>query len=501
MNKTLLLIICDFLLLNLLALTRWEKVDPAENRKAPVPEINANSPTPPADDLVESMRLALADERAAREKLSAQMTANVRERENALSQLQQQRDQLESGLRQTQRAVQESNERLLATSQQAALAQEKLKESERSLTARQLESERQQKALSESLRAGEQEKKQLLESLRFQQIEMERRQAEVERQRQAAAALEREKRDAEKQVAALNTAVKVAETEKSQLQKNVSELKQEVTVVRQEKTKLQEQTSALASGVTQLAARSGEISKEVREIRENTPINANLIFSDYLSNRVNVSVSGVAAGVLSPSNKQRTTATVLVADGNRILALLHVRETPFTLSNPAIGMEKISIRVTAESQDLKHGSLYTALPDPRIFAVPVDRTSADALGVKVYPLSKNPFKFTEAILVSRSGKYGEVEFKLDPKLPDFVKMKNKVFNRLFGEFAPNAGDLVLSKTGEVLGVMVNDDYCAVVKSLAPRPGFDFTTSLTRDAVAAKLLELFTLVERLPLNLR
>ena len=28
MNKTLLLIICDFLLLNLLALTRWEKAEP-----------------------------------------------------------------------------------------------------------------------------------------------------------------------------------------------------------------------------------------------------------------------------------------------------------------------------------------------------------------------------------------------------------------------------------------------------------------------------------------
>ena len=32
MNRTLLLILCDFLLLNLLALTRWEKIEPAPPR-------------------------------------------------------------------------------------------------------------------------------------------------------------------------------------------------------------------------------------------------------------------------------------------------------------------------------------------------------------------------------------------------------------------------------------------------------------------------------------
>jgi X-X-X-Leu-X-X-Gly heptad repeat protein len=501
MNKTLLLIICDFLLLNLLALTRWEKVEAVEKRKAPVPEVNANSAKSATDDLVEAMRIALADEKSAREKLATQMTADVREREKTLSQLQQQRDQLEANLRQTQQSATETSERLKSVAQQASQAQEKLKESERTLTARQAEAERQQKALADSLRAGDQEKKQLLETLRLQQLETERRQAEVEKQRQAAAALEKEKRDAEKQVAALNTAVKVAESEKSQLQKNVTDLKQEVTLVRQEKAKLQEQTSTLASGVSQLAAKSGELSKEVREIRENTPINANLLYSDFLSNRVAVTVSAVAPGVFSPNAKQKDTPTVLIADGPRILALLHIRETPFTLSTPTLGMEKVAVRITAEGRDLKHGNLFTALADPRIMAVPVDRTSADALGIKVYPLSKNPYKFTEAVLFSRSGKYGEVEFKLDPKLPDFVKMKNRVANRLFGEFAPNAGDIVLSKTGEVLGVMVNDDYCAVLKNLAPRPGFDFDATLPKDAVAAKLAELFTMLQRLPLNLQ
>ena len=73
MNKTLLLIICDFLLLNLLALTRWEQVEPP---KTPTPPA-ASVPIPgesagPANELVEVMRLSLADEQAAREELRFQ---------------------------------------------------------------------------------------------------------------------------------------------------------------------------------------------------------------------------------------------------------------------------------------------------------------------------------------------------------------------------------------------------------------------------------------------
>ena len=41
MNKTLLLIICDFLLLNLLALTRWEKAEPTRPQRSPVPRVSA----------------------------------------------------------------------------------------------------------------------------------------------------------------------------------------------------------------------------------------------------------------------------------------------------------------------------------------------------------------------------------------------------------------------------------------------------------------------------
>ena len=68
MNRTLLLILCDFLLLNLLALTRWETAEPARAKQAPVPELAAHAATK-EQDLVAAMRDSLADEKTVRDQL------------------------------------------------------------------------------------------------------------------------------------------------------------------------------------------------------------------------------------------------------------------------------------------------------------------------------------------------------------------------------------------------------------------------------------------------
>ena len=43
-------------------------------------------------------------------------------------------------------------------------------------------------------------------------------------------------------------------------------------------------------------------------------------------------------------------------------------------------------------------------------------------------------------------------------------MQSKIFNRLFETF-PTSGDLVFSKTGELLGLMVDKLYCALIGNL------------------------------------
>ena len=86
MNRTLLLIIVDFLFLNLIALTRWEKVEPARPQHPPVPAMAANAATQD-QDLLETMRQSLVDEQAVQRDLQqklARTDENLSSREQSL---------------------------------------------------------------------------------------------------------------------------------------------------------------------------------------------------------------------------------------------------------------------------------------------------------------------------------------------------------------------------------------------------------------------------------
>ncbi len=429
MNKTLLLIIIDFLFLNLIALTRWEKAEPIHPRQAPVPEVAGN--TPRDQDLVELMRLSFEDERKTREQVASQLQAvqaDLQTREQNLNQLQSTKTQLESTLATTQQNVRELNQRVIASAQEATMTKERLAQIQR---------------------------------------ELEEKQAEAARQRQQIAALAQQQAEAQQRIEGLNVAVKVAEQEKNLLQENLKDAKQQVEVERVERQKVAAQTGQLAEGVGRLAEKSGEIAKE---IRENQPINANVLFNDFLTNRVSTTLTASRRALFGTTTREKETKTVLVTDGKAVYALLHARDTPFpvTIDATPVDWARISGQfgrapVTAPVAEIQFLSL-----DPRVMVIPVDAELAARLGVKVYQTALTPFKFTEAMLVSSGGKgYGEVSFKLDAQTPQYVRMDNRLVKHLVGEFTPSAGDLVFGKTGELLGIMVNSDFCAVIDNFLP----------------------------------
>lgn len=526
MNKTLLLIICDFLLLNLLALTRWDKVEPPAARKPPVPEVNANA-TRQNQDLVDMMKLAFEREQAARTQLQQRLQfaeSDSQSRAQTLAQLQAQKSQLEMNLQQSQTAAKDLSQRYASAAKQAADARQQqdaltsaiknveaektklvqdLQQRQQALTAMEQQkntASQQASNLATTVKVVQAERDLIREQMEKQlQAALAAKQAELERQQQALAALEKQRQAATAEAAQFATAAKVAESERNMLRENLTDLKQEVAFVRREKEQLQSQTAKLSEGVGQLAAKSGELAKE---IRENTPINMNLMFSEFLSNRVDVAVSAQQAVLIGSGARSRESKSILVHDGRNVMAIVHIADTPFSLTTP-LGMDRVVARVAKPSQTLGSGALTFITADPRLAVIPVSAQQAMAMGVKLYPVAKNPFKFTEAVLVNRGGKhYGEVEFKLDARLPNYVKMKNRILSRVFnGEFSPSTGDIVLSKTGEFLGVMVNPDYCAVLRTFETLPGYAFDEKTTTDMVRNRLVELGTRVSRLPFALQ
>lgn len=465
MNKTLLLIICDFLLLNLLALTRWEKAEPTRpQQEAPVPTAAANMP-PRDQDLVELMRLSLEDERSTREQLSAQLQQSqtaLQTREESLEQLQTAKTQVESSLESARQNVQELDQRVALAAQNAATTQEQM----------------------EKLRR-----------------ELEQRQSELERRQQRVAALEKEQTEARQRIENLNVAVKVAEQEKVLLRDTLQETKQQVEAEREERQKVMARTGELAEGVGRLAETSGEIAQEIRESR---PINANTIFTEFMANRVFTAFNASRGSFFGRINRAKETKTVLVTDGKAVYALVHARDTPFpvTAAESPVDWERVTGQfgrapVTAPVREFQFLSL-----DPRIVVIPVDPDLAARLGVKVYETALEPFKFSEAVLVSNGGAgYGEVPFKLDPQTPQYVRMDNRFIKRLVGNFTASAGDLVFSKTGELIGLMVNDDYCALIDNFLPAKTITTGESTAGQRTGQVLAQLISRLHRLPFRLQ
>jgi len=132
----------------------------------------------------------------------------------------------------------------------------------------------------------------------------------------------------------------------------------------------------------------------------------------------------------------------------------------------------------------------------------VDQAMAALMGAKIYQLAKEPFKFPDAVLVrADDGRYGETPFRIDAANSSYVKLDNRIVTRLFGEIAPKRGDLVFSKTGDIIGIMVNSDYCAVLGNFAPAYTLKTGDAAPDPKTSVILGDAYTRWQRLPFKLQ
>ncbi|KXU38089.1 hypothetical protein AXK11_01220 [Cephaloticoccus primus] len=461
MNKTLLLIIIDFLFLNLIALTQWEKLEvsrPPVRLGPQIPAEPGDGPDPIESDLVAAMQLSLADEAARRAALAAELDATAQDLAAR-----------EAQLARTQESLQqrEANLQHLSEAQRAAELARQQREAEAALLAEEI-----QRALAQAQRDAALSREQM-QRLR---LELEAKEAEAARQAAEMAKLEEQRLAAETRVAAaqeqiqgLSVAVQVAEQEKQFLQTMAETFRSQADAEREDRVRVQEHSVRLAQGIDELAEEADGLK---REIREHRPINANLIYDEFLANRISVRLRATRQGVFGKNTRDKSALTILVNDGQQTFVLLHVEDTPFSVVEQGSDWEQLKLSLTRpqERTRVEPAQLAFLDVDPRLVALPISEEEAASLGVKIYTLATDdPFKFPEAVLISGGGKgYGEVPFKLNPAYARYVKLDNRLIKRLLGNFSPSRGDLVFSKSGQLLGIMVNKDYCALVTQLSTR---------------------------------
>jgi hypothetical protein len=398
-----------------------------------------------------SLQLALEDEKQSREKLTVDLQntrANLQSREEALAQREADIKKFQENLRRTEEQARAIEQQRAALSEQFTSVQSNLKDVQAKLQAASTEnlvSKERLEALQNDLKRREEEAKNLQAKL-----------GDLEKSHQAALA--------EKQQ--LTAQLQVSEAEKRLTREQVQQLRGEVASVNQEKAKVLETTAKLAANVGTLATNSTELTKEIRDNRALAP---NTIFAAFQTNRITTTFNASRTSVFNrPVDKQKTSQSILINDGTQSYALFHVEDTPLTLWNPGTDWNKFSAVMARGPVAYSAVRLSFVAQDPRVVVIPIGEKQAKEYGVRIYKTATDPFKFQDAVIVgANEGYYGECKFQIDANLPQYVKVDRNLLKGLFGKFNPSKGDLVFTKTGELLGIMVNGEYCALLTKIVP----------------------------------
>ena len=256
----------------------------------------------------------------------------------------------------------------------------------------------------------------------------------------------------------------------------------------------------LAEGVQVLATKSSDLAKE---IRDNRPLAPNELFNQLTTNRVLAGFSCLKSGLFGiDSSRSSQTQTVLVSDGTNTAALCHVQDTPLTLWNPGAQWLELSGTLAYGAGLIPIESLSFYSEDPRVVFIPLTPPQARSLAAKVYRLAPDPYKFQDAVVVgTRESYYGECKFQIDVTTPQYLKMDRNSLQGLFGKFNPSRGDLVFSKSGDLLGVMANNNYCARLRNLQSAATLRFGPTGRNQPTGQTLADLSDLVSGLPSKLQ
>lgn len=502
MNRALLIIICDFLVLSLLSLARFDVADSNPPAKAPEQQLSTEAPT---DDVVETLSAALEQERQSRQELLGELAEarqSLTQHEQIVTEQEKTLTEQERALNEQQRILEERARRLAAFQQQLQRKEEEARrlEADRArLQQEYVQTQTSVQSLQKQVAETTTEARVSQAQLEAIQAELRRRLDEAERMQQKMGELETARRTTEAEKHQLATQLQVAETEKRLVRAQVDAMVDEIQIVREEKERLHNQTTKLSEGVTSLAQQSSALTQE---IRENRPLAPNTIFSDFVANRVHSDFQAIRRGIFGREvSRQKEAKTILVNDGMRTYALFHIDDTPLTFADPGTDWDWLTGNLRRKSAVVPIDQLWFLHTDPRIAVVPLTESQAQQLNGKIYHFASDPYKFQDAVVVGASeGYYGECRFELDPALPQYIKMERSTLRGLFGKFNPSRGDLVFSKSGELLGLMVNNDHCALLSNLSRARAIRFGIDIADQRTGFLLAEMRGRIDRLPAQL-
>ena len=486
MNRSLLLVVCDFLLLSILALARFdvpkdaviaqddqkvvskevvERISDGENYDDVVAELEATNETllenlsSDKNDLVEQ-KLKLEAEIAQRQKELEQKELEIASKdaviegnEEALDLAKKEAQQLEA----QRQEIERKREELL---QSNAASKKELE-----LLAKNLE---QAKKKSEELAEMKSKKEKEAEAARLElAASVERAKAQELAASEAKALLIEEKKRSDELLASAAKIDQKIDT----LNKGLDGVGQDLKSVGEGLAGVGEKISTVSQDVQE----SVEVQKEnFRKLNERQTRSVNEIFTRYEENKVNLELTfSHKFGITQSVREDKFSVdTILMVDGNFVYALVHAKDSPFRVEfNPR---RLVSVTGTISGDRLSKPlevKEIAFMDDPRILIVPLYANPQELTksGLELFQAPQNPFLFDDAVVVDvKDSRFGQTKCLRDEKDGRYIEVDEKHFAFLTGAFNPGKGDLVFSQKAELLGIMVNGDYAFHVKNLGRR---------------------------------
>lgn len=477
MNKTLMLVICDFLLLSMLALARF---DPPEEAPQATLDATASDATAEAE-LIALLEESLQAEQGSRENLSSDLSETRENLQEKARLLAEREAQLEETLANLEMTAEEAAE-LAASKTAIEQAQAELQAERDSLAERfeetreQLEKtseERIQMAdtlgqLKEERSVADERLKQAEEALRLREIELAKRETELR-------ALEEEREQLASTSEELNRELQVAQAQKSLLETNLAEEQAEKAVLQKEKEeafaradRLTENVSELGQGVSQLGQNVTTLTQSSEAIREEIeaarPQTTSEIFTRFQNNQATVRfISQEQALLRGETERVYESKSILIKDSEGTTFLVtHSNNTPFAFSKTA-NLDSVSLEIQIGSGTLPVRQIGFLATDPRLVFIPLPKIFVDSTGLETFDLALQPERWEEAILVKDDeSNFGRTEFRRITSSGRFLKMDRPALGELFADFASSRGDLAFTKNSQFIGLMTDTDHAVVI---------------------------------------
>jgi predicted nuclease with TOPRIM domain len=492
MNKTLMLVICDFLLLSMLALARF---DPPEPEAEPTLDASAASATAEAE-LIDLLEESLQSELSSRENLTEDLTETRQSLQEKARLLAEREAALEAT--QTDLAATTEKARTLESSQaelearQAALAEEKARlEAERSQLAERFDRTRSEleaakneqvemvNTLGQLREASSVSRERLTQSeaaLRAREEELAAREAALQ-----AAEAERARLAAERE--ALNRELEVARSERRMLEENLTREQAEKLNLQREKEeafaradRLTEGVSELGQGVSQLGQGVSQLGQGVSDLTQTSqamqeeleaarPQTMSEIFTRFQNNRASLRFTAQERTFLGgQTERSYESKSILIEDPNGAHFLVtHSENSPFAFGKNASSLLGVELTVTIGQRRFPVPQIGFLSADPRIIFVPLPESVVAASGMETFPLARQPERWEEAVLVKNDeSNFGRTGFRRLTESEGFLKMDRPALGQLFADFASSQGDFAFSKNSRFIGLLTDTQHAVVI---------------------------------------